>query len=837
VGLFGSTKTYVASTLYNLAGAEEDRKSYLKSLVTANVIGNSKFSISETLQRGYLNGPGMQMRRFFRWANNTDEYDLIGVPTGNLGGTSGINLEDVKDSIPHDVDQDVKITVARVGSADYSYWAEQWMMDNEPTLLNTDWTSDIDEATNEITITFEDTTTQSFTPTDFDSTGRYLYVTYNIVDLNIEGGSSEGPIIDVWPGGFPDPGSSVLVDFFTTPYEGGEIWTWVRETVNYIGDDTEFDAVYSTIIQRHEREFRDPVGVAYDREYQNYNFITFDVMWSQAKMWIYRLGDGNLDIDFYIIGEVGEGEFFPFIPIRLNNQFLSDTYQADAFAQAKKALKRTGASYSFDDLVDKLSESEDLAEFDYAYVMYGVPLNVTEDASKEYLYRFWDKCRDIQVIPSGDYETWEDEKAAFDAQVAAWNEWRLAQADSGDPLFGTDPPAIFVSPSKPLNYIHITSSGTIPSNVNIKISWTQIYETTGVGEGFPGANPGELHLEDITSSGIPDSFYNEGSFEDIPEEDRTSFTITWQTGANAWTRLTVHGAVHENKIYKNKSVRINAADALADTEESGFLVPLHYQTVKDMSLVRSTQMHTACAYMVINTYQEVKTGFFGSAFFKIFLFVVVIAVSVLTFGTGTAPSIGILGSAASIGSALGFSGIVAIIVGTIANAVAAMIVMRIIQAGATELFGAEFGALIGAIASVVAITVGTGLMNGQSLSAVWGNMMSAQNLMNLTNAVGSGVQGYMQASAANFAQKTQDLVEDFQKQSQDLTQRFLDEFGMRGTIDPMLLTDSPFGGMFESEQMFLSRTLLTGTDIAEMSMDMLTNFANYTVTTKLPSNT
>ena len=58
MGLFsGSKKTYVSSVVYNMAGPEENRANYLKTLVISNVISDHDTSMSNTITQGYLGGP------------------------------------------------------------------------------------------------------------------------------------------------------------------------------------------------------------------------------------------------------------------------------------------------------------------------------------------------------------------------------------------------------------------------------------------------------------------------------------------------------------------------------------------------------------------------------------------------------------------------------------------------------------------------------------------------------------------------------------------------------------------------------------------------------------
>jgi hypothetical protein len=169
----------------------------------------------------------------------------------------------------------------------------------------------------------------------------------------------------------------------------------------------------------------------------------------------------------------------------------------------------------------------------------------------------------------------------------------------------------------------------------------------------------------------------------------------------------------------------------------------------------------------------------------------------------------------------------------VANALAAMLLTQMIQTLSTSIFGAKVGAIVGAIASVVAIQVGTSLMNGQSLSAGFGELMKAENIMKLTSSVGEGYQKYVQADIQDMMKQTQEMIADYTAQSKELAAQYQELFGGRGAVDPKAFTDVALSDPGEPSESFLARTLMTGTEIAGMSTDLLSNFASVTLSTDL----
>jgi len=839
MGLFGGKKTYVSSTLYNMSGELADRKNYLKTLVASNQLAKNKPDMVTTLRDGYSAGPGMRMRSYFRWAENN--YGMIGVPTGSLGGSPEIDLTIVSGQIPHGAGEQVRVQAGRIEPGDYSYWAEQWMFVNEPTLVDTDWTSDIDNATGNITITFEDTSTETFTPVGFDKNGVYIYAYYFLLQAGFTEPLVTGSDVSMLvTDPFPSRTGWTTTSDTTTPSGTDTIQEIVYERTVYKGIDPLIDSPYSEKQIAHHFEKKDNTSAVIQRYYRIDTQIIIHGPWSDTLLYIYRLGSGNSVLDALAQEEFNDGEYFPYIPVRLDNKFLSSTYKPEAYELAKKAYRKLSNKGDLDDIIASMAENEDLGDIDYAYIMQGVPLNTQEAEAKEYLYRYFDKCRGTQVGSLAELAAWQAGQSAYELGAVNWEQWRVAQEISEDPLFGTSQPSEPGSPAviastAPSSMVHIKPNGSLDTDIDMKITWSNIHKTTGSGLGWVGAKKGQYHVQyesDITS--FEDSVYIKGSFVKRGKNENTAFSITWQEDDDTWSKLLVVGAVHTNTIYNGKSVVITSKEALEDTDESGFLVPIHYATFREMSMIASTQMAGSMTYIVFNSYKVVKKKWYQTGIFKLFLIVVIVVLTIV-FPPFGAVGAGILGSAAAVGLAIGLTGLIGVIVGAIINAIAAMILTRLLTELSVLVLGEKWGAIVGAILSIAAMTVGTGFANGMNLSAIWSSMGNAVNLLNITSAIGNGISGMIQAGIAETYGKINDLNESFEKQSAAIAKKYGEEFGYdNGELNPLQLTDVGSHNFLENEEVFLSRTLLTGSEIAEITLDMLTNFTEHTLSIKNP---
>lgn len=748
MGLFSrKKKTYVSSVVYNLAGDEFKRPNYLKTTVSNAIIGEAP-SITDSIVGSYLNGPAMRFRSFLRWTDRTDYTDKIGLVTGNIKTGNAIDPVVLAGEIDAPVGSTVVLQNAEIDQADFSYWVDQYVSENFPDEVGTEYTADINEATGKILITFEDDSIVEFTPENYDNISRYLSAIY------------------------------------------------VLET---------------------------------DGEY------------SLPFVFIYKQLDGNAVLDaMFLASKVMRG-FYPPIPFRLDNKFLSEDYLPEIYEASKKGYKKATTG-KYDELIESMADNKDLKQIDYAYIVFGVCLNVMEQSSRKYIYKFFEEIlNDYTTVGDPEYAAWQEEWNTANA----WQVWKAAQADPEDPLYGTPEPEKLAYPSAPVNSIQVSTGGNKEMNFDMTISWNVMTETRGRGKLRPDAKPDTLWFEKggtITFKEMINYDQADGGGSVLnqalngAEIVKNTITLNWQVTSNTWRKLTIVGMVHKNMIYRGKAVEIDAWEALDDAEESGFIIPLHDGVFRAMGMKDGTQMTTACAYMMFNCYKVVKQKWYQTTLFKIIIVIIIIIIAYFT-GYVSAEGVGLLGTNAAVGAAIVGAGAaiaVQVIVGAIVNYIAAMIVAKLITMAATELFGEKWGAIIGIIASFFVIGVGSGMQAGQSMGAAFGNLMSAQNIMGLTMAVGDSYAAYMRASAMDNVLEQQKVLETYKVESKKIKEAWETLGFDNGIIDPSLVTEA-FGFVLEPPDSFLERTLMTGSDVADMSMGMLTNYARITLNTDLPT--
>ena len=892
MSLFGNKKrTYVSSTVYNLAGDVDKRPNFIKTTVMQAVV-LEKDSIAKAVTDAYLTGPAIKLQNLTNWANNKGYTDELGLASGTINSGDSIDFITLVPELPSTPGSTVDVHSAEIDPGDFSAWADQYVSLNHPELLATEYVSDINKAGNLITITYADTTTESFTPVNFDQRSRYLYVNYTESTGEVPGSIVTGTTINIGSGDpFPSTVGYNLVSsssythnydiatlkFATITYSDGrpseytstitytpgtyttssEVW----EKTDYMGSLVGTDSTYSIkYIMHHD------VGTSVEQS--DNTVVTTEIIptnvtkttstrtvittvepakshrtdtqqiiiktWGPLKVYIYKFESGNAVLDaMFATSSIGS-QFLPVIPFRLNNQFISDTSPTVLYPLAKRALKKAiGAKY--DDIETNIKDNANLGDIDYAYAVFGVSLNVKENACKKYIYKFFQTIlEDPNQLSSSSYDQYILDFQAASASIAAWNVWRDAQENPVWPYTPPGPePVKLPYPVIPFNKLNISSEST-DINYNVELQWNFIDEALGSGLLIPTAKAGQLWLEQ--GPGFDQSFYYRA--EDVTDNtfkkffwtrNNYSLIINWQETDTTWRKLTIYGLTYRNSVYNGHYVSINIKQALEDPDESGFIIPLNASMYRSMGIKDKTQMATACCFMVFNSYQEVKQKWYQTNTFKFLLIVVIVVITIFFPPAGGAAT----KAAMATGKFLGLSGTAALVAGFTVNSIAAAIVTNLVMKASIHVFGDKIGIIVGTIISIAALQVGNNFLLGRSLTAGFGSMMSSINLLKLTIPIGNAYANYFGSVAKDLQIQSQKLNDEFTSKSKEIESKYKEMFGDGAMLfDPKLLTEHN-AVLGESPSAFLERTLMTGGDIVDMSLDMLHTFVDITLSTEL----
>lgn len=896
MGAFKSKKKiHVASTVYNLAGPEENRNNFLKLTLLGIVTSSSNLYVGENLTHAYLQGPGMQLRAFARWAKKSGYTDnVVRQTSGRLSLPASPDHSIIAQYINPSDPSKVSITLAELGIVEYNYWAMQYMLENHPDDLEGNWASSFNDTTNRVEIYFYNSAgtvinTETFAPTGYVRDARYAYVMYSIAQDGEEGDIEEGPVLIHGTGPHPSVTGWNQVSSTTTS-KNYEIPTTIHaystfsdgrppveteidlpnvdsksttnsvwDKVTYIGSLPDEDAVGNERqIQNLFQEYlikedvsstttTEDIGggvikttttTTTTRYLELNNTSRLDTQinklkgWGPTKMLIYREDSGSIAMDSQFSAATAIGDFFPFIPVRLWNKFVNDTNYSQLYPHNKKALKKAVSS-KYDDVLKTLADNPSLGDIDHAFITFGVSLNAKDNSSKRYIYEFFRQI--LEGYVGLDYQHWEDEYLDAQEKQAIWREWKEAQSVPSSPLFGTPEPSYDEVKYAPAMSVRLYS--THPDiDYDMTVSWSAFQESFHTGKYKPTAKKGDIEI--IPGAPLQDLLrFNVGftNIQTVLVEWRDPISIYWQHQTDGYRVMTIKGLNHRNVVYKGKSVTITAREALEDPDESGFIIPLHSELFRSTPMVHRTQMSQACAYMVLNSWQETKQKWYQRGAFKILLIIIVIVVAIYTGGLGASGS-GLLGTNAAVGASIGFTGTAAVVAGAIANAIAAVVVSQVISAGATALFGEKWGAIIGTIATIFVLNMSANAAAGEGWTVNYEQLIKPDTLIRLTEGIGKGISQDIQAKAIKKFEETEAIIADYEEQSKRIAELYTKNIGDGTGIDLLAVQElaSKFDFNYEAPADFLTRTLLTGTDLADMAISLIEDFPEISTSLNLP---
>lgn len=857
MGLFGGKTTIqVASTVYNMAGDEVPRPDYLKSVIFSAIISPSQPSIADAIVGNYINGPGNIQRRFFDWC---DIQSYPGLPDAQISQEYPVDTAVVSGEIPlpsTPVGVQAQVSNAYVTSGDFTPFVDQYVYENYPALVGTNYLSEYLIDTHEILISFEDASTEII-PAGIYDVNRVFLVAYYYLFLDTD---VQDPVIGTPVTGLTDSGDLPSVTGFTldsTTNTGIVTYTFDDTTTEdfngilrvyskseYIGGSGT-EAVTTRLTTISIWEYRHVVTGDHLEPMYDYQIDTQDTVSSGAvgdpAVYIYKIGGSNtvLNALYSVSALSADKEFYPIIPLRLNNVSIHNSQYADSptgnglYKEANDAYRKmTSSNQKFDDLVDQIEDNEDIGDIDYAYIQFGVSLNAYDSVAKKYMYRFFKSLMSYQATDATYMADFVDHVTNYESDQATLAAWVAAQTNPSNPLFGTTKPSFPSLSSPQTSTIKLQCSDARLSSSDMRMTWMSILESTHVGLGKTGAKVNDLWF--VKEPNLTYSINQSGTTISNTIEVTSLY---WQTGEFTYTKLKIYGLMHQNFIYGGKYVQISAHEALDDADTSGFLVPLHRPTMQAMGMKDATQLAMSNTYLVFNSYLVHKQKWYETFLGQLLIALVFVAVSVIISPAAFAGAGGLLGANVAIGAALGLAGISAIMAGAIANALAAIVVSAVIGGASKELFGEKWGALIGAI---IGFAFTFGVSGGFSGNFVQ-NLFNPGNLLKLGDALAQGFQGYAEYEVGQLNEQSQQAKDDYNKRMRDLNERLMELGGNDLIFDPIQLTGTSTGnglgiGLYlpETAEEFIQRTTMVGSDIYDLTLGYIQNFTQISLT--LPDN-
>lgn len=614
--------------------------------------------------------------------------------------------------------------------------------------------------------------------------------------------------------------------------------------------------------------------------------------YGQVHVWEYKHNTGDANLNGWI-NNYPMTPFFPVIPIRRNNKMISQTHPA--IAERNHKLLRRGYDFSYYKLEDALAEHPDLKDIDHAYMLFGVPINAKDTASKLYLFKFfeyffkdsttktphgtegwmysWNRRKDPSL--NYPYTGWNSKhypsmvnrvlhiKNNFGLHLIYGFHYRGFITGTGKAYGDMKSGEVRITLENFLPYTRVYwpmwshNSGYVRSS-NYWTEW-DIY-TMDAGDNLQGylgyypkltstigsmleysigyGDTNQIRTKWGTSTPYPNIHtspeigLNNYNIIKIPFE--TVYVITYQTSSNRWRQVRIMGLTMENHIYSPKyTVKYYNDQQIGLAEDSDFIIPLHEGVLRSMNFLDATEVCTQAGFILCNcfTIHVQKIKKKGFLGFLIGIVVAVIAITIAVIQPELAPAMSSMFT--SIGTALGLTGTAAVIAGGAVSMLAGVILTQVITNIASLIFGDKLGGLIGSVISVVVGNAVMGMMQGMSVVDATRGLMSAEGVIAMTSAVGKGLQGYFEISAQEKATKLENFMETRQEQLKSLWDRNQEIIAKR--IELTGKNSFYFNGWSptnESRDAFLTRTLLVGSDVAAITNGYITNYVSSTLRLK-----
>ena len=583
-----------------------------------------------------------------------------------------------------------------------------------------------------------------------------------------------------------------------------------------------------------------------------YLYIQYQVTEAESKTYgylTYKQGSGFKEFDdLFSKPQALSNTYSAFLPFRAWNTFLSDKkgkeYLPEVYKLAKKGANIAIGDNKYTELMNIIADNKDIGEIDFAYLHFGVPLNIPYDFGKEYIFEYFNNI--------ADYNTEYGKSISIpysDLQVST--ESSTYYADYYGKIFDGLSSEEFIIPGT----IYIRSPGT-NLNFNITINWDNITKSIKQGLCKKDAVAGKYYIwsqRDPIKIGIgyrlvwKDSGSDSGSGNWVQESVGSVYSsaevlhIVYQETSNRYTEIQVWSAEQLNYIYKGKYTATYSDDAFAEKDLSDFIIPIQYNSFLETNIAKMDSTMQCCYNLVFNCYKTYKKKWYQSGFFRIIIPVVIIVIAVvityLSYGTLTEFSAALAGSvggtlAAGIGITVGTVSYV--IVASAINAICAIILTKVVTTVATNIFGEKLGVIIGAIASLI---ISVGISNGFDFSNAISSI--SNNIPQFTASVvlqaGNAYTQLLNIKTKSVLAKYNNLYLSYTDKMEEIQDK-TDELLGYNQYSPLFLNsiiEPQETIVYEDRDTFLARTLLLGSDIVDLTLNSITNFTKLNLSTEL----
>ena len=461
------------------------------------------------------------------------------------------------------------------------------------------------------------------------------------------------------------------------------------------------------------------------------------------RHWTYRLGTGTLPTLDTLPSNALDSQFFPVVPLRLNNTSMTSGSAVDTeqYKTARKMLKKI--DLSIEELDKGVNENPDVKDIDHAYVVMAIdPRSETPEAA-EYLYRFFSGLQSSAKYTKEDFDVW---KASLDQS-------------GGDPR---DQPFSAKS-TPPVNILEFKSK-----TWDTEINFYYIHASLNAGVMCPVGEYKSTFTGDL-------SMIEEDGFD--YDDPSGGIHLYYQISANSYSYLYVAGLSQTVGMYGAK----DHVTTLTSAEEEVILIPLAYDILNQMGNLPANTLCYESLKIAFHAYEKVKLKWYQTGFFKFVIIVVAVAISIYT------------GQFELVAAAISAGAVATMVL--IAKAIVISLAMKYAFKFVADKLGVGFAALVAAVAVAYGLSGemgGLDLPMADSVLAVTGPMF--EGIGEFQAAELKGIQADMAQFTADYESKLEAIKEKWELM--DNGPQLFDPFKIYTSVD------MPY---FESPSQYIGR--------------------------------
>lgn len=462
------------------------------------------------------------------------------------------------------------------------------------------------------------------------------------------------------------------------------------------------------------------------------------------KYWRYKAGTGTyptLDQVFNILYETN-GTYFPFVYFRFNNQADSTDINNAAYISSKKITKFLGINYA--SMADAINQNPDIGSVRQAMLMMAVPANTTNGLELKYLYDYFDAQKYLNPV---------------DSQTPLQ---QLTSVSVG--MFNYAQDAYTSATAIRDNRFHMTLS-------NNGISKRRVAGTIGA----IGSHTGSYATEVETFTA------------ELNDEQTTSITVT---NTKHYYRRQISIGFYDEIVVNNLKLRYHVVagyDSLGTATNPILLIPIDRSITNDYPLSEREVLYARSLHYVINSVSEQTVEWYQQGWFRDFLFIAAVVVTVSSLGVDG-------GAAIALATSLNISVVAAATLLIMANIAIGLVIGEVFKLF-VKAIGADAALALAVIAAVYGIK--SAISNGSLQGAPW-----AKEMLQISSNLTKGISGVLAEDMVSLKQDYEAFYSyksDAEKEL-EAANKLLE---YKGYLEPMLL-------LGEEPQDFYNRTVHSG---------------------------